>query len=123
MEANMKLLSIAIVLSMLSCAGAGPGMPERVGGLLGAKVEDGPCLETMVVFFFFKDTTTQEPAIAQTEKGCRCSYTINGMEYFPSKPFPQTMCEAYKLKKLKEENTSEQSGTPRADDGARSEEL
>lgn len=106
----MKYLALAILTS-LSCAGSRPGMPERVGGLLGAKVEDGPCLETGAILFFFKDSTHKQYKGVPLEKGCRCSYKINGVEYMPTNVFPPIMCEEYKAKQLREESEKNEQGT------------
>lgn len=105
----MKYLILAIMV--MSCAGGRQGMPERVGGLLGAKVEDGPCLETGAILFFFKDAASEEAKALPLPKGCRCAYKINGVEYMPTEVFPQIMCEEYRKKKLIEESETNEQGT------------
>lgn len=116
-----KFLPVAVVIILatlsFSCGSTRSGMPERVGGLFGAKVEDGPCLETGAILFFFKDPTSNQMAPVPLEKGCRCSYKVAGIEYMPTSVFPPEVCEAWRVNKLKQdaekaakESTNEQSG-------------
>ena len=99
----MKFLSVVVMAFVLGCASTKPGMPERVGGLFGAKVEEGPCQYSVAILVFLENANSYNAFnMSKPIKGCRCSYRVAGVEYYPTSVFPNEMCEEYKLKQLKE---------------------
>lgn len=68
-----KLISSAFALSMLlSCAHA----PK------GPVIKEGICMDSLQVFLLFTDPQSEEPAaVVPTQRGCRCSITVDGQEY------------------------------------------
>lgn len=68
-----KIISSAFVLLMFASCAHGPKAPV---------IKEGVCMDSQQIFLLFLDQEQEDPAaVVPTERGCRCSVTIDGREF------------------------------------------
>ena len=71
---------------------------KDLADMLGSRVELGPCIDTQLFVFFFADQNSDQGSMVPAARGCRCSYTVNGVEYVPVQTVLQERCDEYDSK-------------------------
>jgi hypothetical protein len=59
----------------------------------GPDIQVGACaITTVKITFFAKEGIKAPPMEIEAPKGCRCSFMINGIEFIPTAPMPDSFC-------------------------------